>query len=190
MSFLLRLSPIFDLSDAQFYELARVNRDLCLEQTVEGSLIVMAPTGWDVGIRNRRLTQQLGFWTDENGVGEAFDSSTGFQLPNGATRSPDASWVRINRLVVLNVPPERFLPIAPDFVAEIRTEQDFLPTLRDRMMEYIDQGVRLGWLLNLPARQVEIYRLNESVEILNSPISLSGEAVLPGFTLDLTGILN
>jgi Uma2 family endonuclease len=79
MSFLLRLSPIFDLSDAQFYELARVNRDLCLEQTVEGSLIVMAPTGWDVGIRNRRLTQQLGFWTDENGVGEAFDSSTGFQ---------------------------------------------------------------------------------------------------------------
>jgi Uma2 family endonuclease len=191
MSFLsLQLAPFIELTDEQFYELARVNRDLRLEQTVEGSLIVMAPTGWGVGIRNRRLTQQLGFWADHNGTGESFDSSTGFQLPNGAKRSPDASWVRLNRLVMANVPQDEFLPLAPDFVAEIRAEEDALTTLRSRMLEYIDQGVRLGWLINVPARQVEIYRLNQSVEVLNSPISLSGEAVLSGFLLDLRGILS
>jgi Uma2 family endonuclease len=191
MSFLaLQLAPFIQLTDEQFYELARVNRDLRLEQTVEGSLIVMAPTGWGVGIRNRRLTQQLGFWADHNGTGESFDSSTGFQLPNGAKRSPDASWVRLNRLVMANVSQDEFLPLAPDFVAEIRAEEDALTTLRSRMLEYIDQGVRLGWLINVPARQVEIYRLNQSMEVLNSPISLSGEAVLSGFLLDLRGILS
>jgi Uma2 family endonuclease len=191
MSFLaLQLAPFIQLTDEQFYELARVNRDLRLEQTVEGSLIVMAPTGWGVGIRNRRLTQQLGFWADHNGTGESFDSSTGFQLPNGAKRSPDASWVRLNRLVMANVSQDEFLPLAPDFVAEIRAEEDTLTTLRSRMLEYIDQGVRLGWLINVPARQVEIYRLNQSMEVLNSPISLSGEAVLSGFLLDLRGILS
>lgn len=186
----LQLAPFIQLTDEQFYELARVNRDLQLEQTVEGALIVMAPTGWGIGIRNRRLTQQIGFWSDRNGTGEAFDSSTGFLLPNGAKRSPDASWVRLNRLVMANVPPDEFLPLAPDFVAEIRAEEDALTTLRSRMLEYIDQGVRLGWLINVPARQVEIYRLNQSVEVLNSPITLSGEAVLSGFLLDLRGILN
>jgi Uma2 family endonuclease len=191
MSFLsLQLAPFIRLTDEQFYELARVNRDLWLEQTMEGALIVMAPTGWGVGIRNRRLTQQLGFWADQNGTGESFDSSTGFQLPNGAKRSPDASWVRLNRLVMANVPQDEFLPLAPDFVAEIRAEEDALTTLRSRMLEYIDQGVRLGWLINVPARQVEIYRLNQSVEVLNSPITLSGEAVLSGFLLDLRGILS
>jgi Uma2 family endonuclease len=186
----LQLAPVIQLTDQQFYELARANRDLRLEQTGEGALIIMAPTGWGIGMRNRRLTQQLGFWTDHNGTGESFDSSTGFQLPNGAKRSPDAAWVMLNRLVMANVPPAEFLPLAPDFVAEIRAEEDKLATLRARMLEYIDQGVRLGWLINIPARQVEIYRLNQSVEVLNSPIALSGEAVLSGFHLDLRGILH
>jgi Uma2 family endonuclease len=186
----LQLAPVIQLTDQQFYELARANRDLRLEQTGEGALTIMAPTGWGIGMRNRKLTQQLGFWTDHNGTGESFDSSTGFQLPNGAKRSPDAAWVMLNRLVMANVPPAEFLPLAPDFVAEIRAEEDKLATLRARMLEYIDQGVRLGWLINIPARQVEIYRLNQSVEVLNSPIALSGEAVLSGFHLDLRGILH
>jgi len=187
---ILNLRPAIELTDEQFFQLCQNNRDLRLERTAEGELIIMPPTGWGTGNRNRRLTQRLGNWTDADGTGLAFDSSTGFTLPNGADRSPDASWVRRERLEALNPDPEKFLPMAPDFVVELRSATDSLKTLQRKMQEYIDCGVRLGWLIDPQNQQVEIYCLGQDVEVLECPTSLSGEDVLPGFVLDLTEILS
>jgi Uma2 family endonuclease len=187
---ILNLSPTIELTDEQFFQLCVNNRDLRLEQTAEGELIIMPPTGWKSGNRNSRLTQRLGNWTDADGTGLAFDSSTGYILPNGAKRSPDASWVSRERLEALNPDPTRFLPMAPDFAVELRSANDELRTLQQKMQEYIDNGVRLGWLLDPQNQRVEIYRPGQEVEVLQSPTSLSGEDVLPGFMLDLTQILN
>ncbi|MBD2385779.1 Uma2 family endonuclease [Cylindrospermum sp. FACHB-282] len=186
---ILNLHPSIELTDEQFLQLCQHNRDLRLERTAEGELIIMPPTGWETGNRNSRLTQRLGNWTDADGTGLAFDSSTGFKLPNGADRSPDASWVKRDRLVALNPDPAKFLPIAPDFVAELRSATDNLEKLQRKMQEYIDNGVRLGWLIDPQNQRVEIYRPQQEVEILQSPTSLSGEEVLPGFMLDLAQIL-
>jgi Uma2 family endonuclease len=185
----LNLSPNIELTDQQFFQLCQNNRELRLERTARGELIVMPPTGWETGNRNSRLTQRLGNWTDADGSGLAFDSSTGFTLPNGADRSPDAAWVRQDRLAALKPDPTKFLPIAPDFVVELRSETDNLEKLRQKMQEYINNGVRLGWLIDPKNQRVEIYRINKDVEILHAPTSLSGEDVLPGFSLDLTNIL-
>ena len=187
---ILNLSPTIELTDEQFFQLCVNNRDLRLEQTAEGELIIMPPTGWKSGNRNSRLTQRLGNWTDADGTGLAFDSSTGYILPNGAKRSPDASWVSRERLEALNPDPTQFLPMAPDFAVELRSANDELRTLQQKMQEYIDNGVRLGWLLDPQNQRVEIYRPGQDVEVLQSPASLSGEDVLPGFMLDLTQILN
>ena len=187
---ILNLSSAIELTDEQFFQLCVNNRDLRLEQTAEGELIIMPPTGWKSGNRNSRLTQRLGNWTDADGTGLAFDSSTGYILPNGAKRSPDASWVSRERLEALNPDPTRFLPMAPDFAVELRSANDELRTLQQKMQEYIDNGVRLGWLLDPQNQRVEIYRPGQDVEVLQSPTSLSGEDVLPGFMLDLTQILN
>ena len=187
---ILNLSSAIELTDEQFFQLCVNNRDLRLEQTAEGELIIMPPTGWKSGNRNSRLTQRLGNWTDADGTGLAFDSSTGYILPNGAKRSPDASCVSRERLEALNPDPTRFLPMAPDFAAELRSANDELRTLQQKMQEYIDNGVRLGWLLDPQNQRVEIYRPGQDVEVLQSPTSLSGEDVLPGFMLDLTQILN
>ena len=187
---ILNLSSAIELTDEQFFQLCVNNRDLRLEQTAEGELIIMPPTGWKSGNRNSRLTQRLGNWTDADGTGLAFDSSTGYILPNGAKRSPDASWVSRERLEALNPDPTRFLPMAPDFAVELRSANDELRTLQQKMQEYIDNGVRLGWLLDPQNQRVEIYRPGQDVEVLQSPASLSGEDVLPGFMLDLTQILN
>ena len=187
---ILNLSPTIELTDEQFFQLCVNNRDLRLEQTAEGELIIMPPTGWKSGNRNSRLTQRLGNWTDADGTGLAFDSSTGYILPNGAKRSPDASWVSRERLEALNPDPTQFLPMAPDFAVELRSANDELRTLQQKMQEYIDNGVRLGWLLDPQNQRVEIYRPGQDVEVLQSPTSLSGEDVLPGFMLDLTQILN
>jgi Uma2 family endonuclease len=178
-----------ELTDQQFLQLCQNNSELRLERTARGELIVMPPTGWETGNRNSRLTQRLGNWTDADGSGLAFDSSTGFTLPNGADRSPDAAWVRQDRLAALKPDPTKFLPIAPDFVVELRSETDNLEKLRQKMQEYINNGVRLGWLIDPKNQRVEIYRINKDVEILHSPTSLSGEDVLPGFSLDLEKIL-
>lgn len=186
---ILNLHPSIELTDEQFLQLCQQNRDLRLERTAEGELIIMPPTGWETGNRNSRLTQRLGNWTDADGTGLAFDSSTGFKLPNGADRSPDASWVKRERLVALNPDPAKFLPIAPDFVAELRSATDNLEKLQRKMQEYIDNGVRLGWLIDPQNQRVEIYRPQQEVEILLAPTSLSGEDVLPGFMLDLAQIL-
>lgn len=186
---ILNLSPTIELTDEQFFQVCQNNRDLRLERTAQGELIIMPPTGWKSGNQNSKLTQRLGNWTDADGTGLAFDSSTAFILPNGATRSPDASWVRRERLEALNPDPTRFLPLAPDFAVELRSASDNLKALQQKMQEYLENGVRLGWLIDPQNQQVEIYRLGRDVEILPSPTSLSGEDILPGFVLDLTQIL-
>jgi Uma2 family endonuclease len=175
------------VTQEQFAALAAVNRDLKLERTAQGKLIVNPPTGWETGERNRSLTGQLDRWYEENeDLGKAFDSSTGFILPNGATRSPDASWVSQKRWEVLT--PEQkgtFANICPDFVVELRSSSDRLESLQAKMREYIDNGALLGWLLDPVQRRVEIYRPGLAVEVLENPTQLSGEEVLPGFMLNL-----
>ena len=187
---ILNLNPVIDLTDEQFFQLCVNNRDLRLERTAEGEIIIMPPTGWESGNRNARLTQRVGNWADADGTGLAFDSSTGFILPNRASRSPDAAWVRRERIEALNPNPDRFLPLAPDFVVELRSASDSLATVQNKMREYIANGVCLGWLIDPQNQRVEIYRQGRDVEIVESPSSLSGEDVLPGLVLDLERILN
>jgi len=187
---ILNLRPAIELTDEQFFQLCQNNRDLRLERTAEGELIIMPPTGWKSGNQNSKLTARLELWADADGTGMTFDSSTGFKLPNGANRSPDAAWVKRERLAALNPDPTRFLPMAPDFAAELRSATDNLNTLQQKMQEYIENGVRLGWLIDPQNQRVEIYRQGREVEVLSAPTSLSGEDVLPGFVLDLNQILN
>jgi Uma2 family endonuclease len=148
----------------------------------------MPPTGWESGRRNSNVNADLVIWNRQTKIGSVFDSSTGFILPNGAIRSPDAAWVVSERLTALNLDPEGFLPLAPDFVIELRSGSDRLKPLQDKMQEYIDNGVRLGWLLNPKDRAVEVYRMGKGIEVLQSPTEVSGEDVLPGFVLSLEGI--
>jgi len=186
----LNLDPIVQLTDDAFYALCRANPEIKLERSESGELIIMPPTGGESGRQNRRLTQRLGIWTDEDGTGEAFDSSTMFQLPSGAYRSPDAAWVRLERWEALSIKQrEVFPPICPDFVVELRSSSDSLKVLQDKMQEYLNNGIRLGWLIDPKGQQVEIYRQGQEKEVLSSPASLSGEKVLPGFILELKGIL-
>lgn len=187
---ILNLHPAIELTDEQFFQLCQNNRDLRLERTAEGGLVIMPPTGWKSGNQNSRLTQRLGNWTDADGTGLAFDSSTGFKLPNGADRSPDAAWVKKERIKALNPNPARFLPMTPDFAVELRSALDSRGRVQQKMQEYIDCGVHLGWLIDPQNQRVEIYRLGQAVEVLESPLTLSGEDILPGFRLDLAGILN
>lgn len=189
------VAPVFELdpivialTDEQFEALCRNNRDLRFEQTATGELIIMPPTGWETGNRNSELTYQVQAWSRATKLGKAFDSSTGFILPNGAKRSPDAAWVRQERMDALQPNPDNFLPLAPDFAVELRSATHNLQTLRNKMQEYIEVGVRLGWLINPQDKQVEIYRPNQAVEVLQTPSQISGEDVLPGFALNLTYI--
>jgi Uma2 family endonuclease len=186
----LNLDVIATLTHEQFRKLCLTNRDIQLELTAQGELILMPPTGWESGKRNASLTARLSVWSEADGTGVAFDSSTGFKLPNGAVRSPDAAWVRQDRLDALNPDPESFLPLAPDFAIELRSASDSAQALRAKMKEYQENGVRLGWFLNVKGKEAEIYRLGQNVEVLKSPISLSGEDVLPGFVLELKGLLD
>jgi Uma2 family endonuclease len=175
------------VTQEQFEALSAANRDLRLERTAEGELIVNPPTGGESGARNRSITGQLDRWYEEHeNLGEAFDSSTGFRLPNGADRSPDASWVSRERWEALT-PQQRkgFVPLCPDFVIELRSESDSLPKLQAKMGEYINNGARLGWLIDPQNRRVEIYRAQGEVELLENPTELSAEEVLPGFVLNL-----
>ena len=177
-----------DLNDQQFYQLCQVNRDLRLERTAAGQLIIMPPTGWETGNRNFRLAQRLANWADADGTGIGFDSSTGFRLPNGAIRSPDVAWLRRDRLEAIDPSPSEFLPLCPDFVIELRSASDALAPLQTKMQEYLENGVQLGWLINPSEQQVEIYVPHRPVEVLQSPSWVSGEPVLPGFVLNLEQI--
>ena len=190
MSLTLELeSADIELSDEQFYRLCQANRDLRLERTAERTLIIMPPTGWETGNRNFRIAQQLGNWADVDATGIGFDSSTGFRLSNGAIRSPDAAWVKRDRLAALNPDPDKFLPLCPDFAIELRSSSDRLADIQAKMQEYLENGLQLGWLISLQAQQVEIYRPNQAVEILNAPPELSADPILPGFRLNLAQIL-
>jgi len=185
----LNLEPAIHLTDEQFYQLCQANRDVRFERTAEGELIVMPPTGGETGDRNSEMNFQLRAWNKQTRLGKVFDSSTGFKLPNGADRSPDAAWVRLEQWEALT-PEQRqkFPPLAPDFAIELRSATDELKPLQAKMQEYHDNGVRLGWLLDPQRQIVEIYRLGTDVEVLRSPTTLSGEDVLPGFVMDLSEI--
>ncbi|WP_017318674.1 Uma2 family endonuclease [Mastigocladopsis repens] len=180
---------IFKVSQEQFQQLATVNRDLRLERTATGELIVMPPTGSDTGKRNIDIEGQLWLWNRQTKLGVVFDSSTGFHLPNGADRSPDGSWVNLERWEALT-PKEQegFAPICPDFVVELRSPSDSIETLRAKMREYMENGASLGWLIDRKNRKVEIYRQGRDVEVLDNPTTLSGEDTLSGFVLDLTEV--
>ncbi len=183
------LNPIINLTDEQFYHLCQVNRDLRFERTATGELIIMAPTGGETGNCNAGITAQLWIWNEQNKLGKVFDSSTGFKLPSGVDSSPDAAWVKKERWDALTTEQkEIFLPLSPDFVVELLSPSDSLKVVQEKMKEYRDNGTLLGWLINRKSRQVEIYRPDREVEVLQNPVTLSGEAVLPGFVLNLQTI--
>ncbi len=188
-SLTLNLPPVLKLTDEQFEQLAAANSDLGLELTAKGELIIMPPTGGETGDRNFELDGQLWLWNRQNSLGKAFDSSTGFRLPSGATRSPDVAWIEIERWEALTpAQKKRFLPLCPDFAVELVSETDEVEDVRQKMQEYLQNGLRLGWLINPKLKQVEIYRPNREVELLKYPTTLSGEDILPGFVLDLEPI--
>lgn len=175
------------ISHDQFLDLALANRDLQLERNATGELIIMPPTGSYTGKINFDIAGQLWFWNRQTKLGEAFDSSTGFHLPNGSDRSPDAAWIKQEKWDTLSLEQkESFAPICPDFVLELRSQTDSLEKLQSKMREYIENGASLGWLIDQKNQRVEIYRPGKDVEILEHPTSLSGEDILPGFILDLT----
>ena len=174
------------LTPAQFEQLCSDNRDLRLELTFEGELIIMPPAGSKTGLRNARLTQRLATWAETDGTGVCFDSSTGFTLPNGSQYSPDSAWIRRARWDVLtNEEQERFAPICPDFLIELRSHSDSLSRLQHKMQEYIENGALLGWLIDPLNRRVYTYRPAHDVEVLADPETVSGDPLLPGFTLQL-----
>lgn len=180
------LKPALDLTDEQFFQLCQANRDLKFERTATGELIIMPTTGGETGNRNAGITAQLWIWNEQNKQGIVFDSSTCFKLPNGADRSPDASWIKLARWDSLTEEQkEKFPPICPDFVVELLSPSDSLKVAQEKMREYIDNGVRLGLLINRKSRQVEIYRQGKEVEVFYSPATVSGEDVLNGFVLSL-----
>jgi Uma2 family endonuclease len=185
LSSLIAVTP---MSDQQFYDFCRTNPDLRIERNAAGEIIVMPPVFADSGNRNGRVFGQLFIWSEANGTGEAFDSSSGFTLPNGAVRSPDAAWILCDRWQALS--PEQqasFAPIAPDFVLELRSSSDTLASLQAKMEEYVANGVRLGLLIDRQNRQVYLYR-PEQTQILDQPETVNCDPELPGFTLKMAKI--
>ncbi|MBD2148620.1 Uma2 family endonuclease [Pseudanabaena sp. FACHB-1277] len=180
------LEPIIELTDEKLFQLCQQNRDLRFERGAQGDITIMAPEGSDTGMRNLGLGSSLWNWNQRKNLGVAFGSSAGFILPNGAMRSPDVSWIKKERWEALTPEQQsKFAPICPDFVIELMSPSDSLSLTQAKMQEYQDNGARLGWLINRRDRQVEIYRIGQPVEILQSPDFLSGEEVLPEFVLDL-----
>lgn len=188
-AFTITIDPVGVLTDEAFYQLCLANPDLKFERSAKGELIVMSPTGGESGRRNAEIAIDLGLWNRETQLGYTFDSSTCFKLPNGAERSPDAAWIQRDRWDALSAEDQRkFPPLTPDFVIELRSATDNLSMLQSKMQEYQDNGVRLGWLINPQDQTVEIYRPGRSVEIKEGITSISGEDILPGFSLDLSRI--
>jgi Uma2 family endonuclease len=187
----LRLAPVIDMSDEQFFDLCQLNRDLRLEHTSQGDLVIMPPTGGETGRTNFKLTQVFGNWVDADGTGVGFDSSTGFALPNGAKRSPDLAWVKRDRWEALT-PEQRkgFAPLCPDFVMELRSPSDALEYVQTKMQEYLDNDAKLGWLIDPIEKKVYTYRPQAAVECLDNPQTISGDPVLPGFVLELGRVWN
>jgi Uma2 family endonuclease len=174
------------LSDEQFYQLCQDNENWQLERTVKGELVITPPVGGISGNRESDLNANLVIWNRQTQLGKVFSSSTIFRLPKGGDRSPDVAWVAKERWELLTLEEqEKFPPLCPDFVMELRSRTDSLTQLQAKMQEYLNSGLRLGWLINPQEQQVEIYRPNQAVEIVKLPTSLSGENVLPEFILNL-----
>lgn len=186
----LQMPPELQMTDEQFFEFCQMNRDLQIERNKFGELLIMPPTGSDSGNREARIIQQLMNWADEDSTGIAFSSSAGFTLSTGAKRSPDASWIKLERWNSLTEEQkQKFAPICPDFVVELRSPSDNLKPLQEKMEEYMrEPGIQLGWLIDRKNRRVYIYRPNQAVEILDNPETISGDPVLPGFILNLSKV--
>ena len=184
--FVIHFGPMLkNVSDDDFFEFCGLNRDWRIERTSNGEVILMAPTGGQSGRRNFNLTASFGGWVKADGTGMGFDSSTGFILPNGATRSPDVAWVKLSRWNALTEKEQKkFPPLCPDFVVELRSETDSLPDLLAKMKEYMDNGAELGWLLDPFEKKVYIYRPGAEVECLDNPATVSGDPLLAGFVLN------
>jgi Uma2 family endonuclease len=176
-------------TNEEYFNFCQQHKDLRIETNKDGDLIIMPPTGAETGDRNAELTTQLRNWAKKDKKGKTFDSSTEFELPSGAKKSPDASWILKDRYFALTQEErESFPPICPDFVAELRSRTDRLKPLQEKMAEYIENGVRLGWLIDPYQKKVHIYRQNGEIEILENPKTVSGEDVLEEFELDLEEI--
>jgi Uma2 family endonuclease len=187
----LRLAPVIDMTDQQFFELCQLNRDLRIERTSQGDLVIMPPTGGETGRTNFELTVLFGHWVHVDDTGVGFDSSTGFALANGAKRSPDLAWVKRERWETLTPEQRRqFPPLCPDFVLELRSPSDALEQVQAKMQEYLDNGAQLGWLIDPIEKKVYIYRPQTSMACLDNPQTISGDPVLPGFVLELGRIWN
>ncbi len=185
----LRTRPALEMDDEQLFEFCRINREWRIERTAEGELEIMPPTGGETSNRNIKLAARLQLWAERDGTDVAFESNGGFILPNGAMRSPDASWVRRERLANLTAEQkQRFLPVCPDFVIELRSPSDPLATVEAKMREYIGNGARLGWLIDPEERKVHIYGPDEPARVLENLAEVSGDPVLEGFVLDLKPI--
>jgi Uma2 family endonuclease len=187
----LRLAPVIEVSDQQFFELCQLNRDLRIECTSQGDLVIMPPTGGETGRMNFELTGLFSGWVHADGTGVGFDSSTGFTLPNGAKRSPDLAWVKRERWEALTAEQRRqFPPLCPDFVLELRSPSDALAYVQAKMQEYLDNGAQLGWLIDPIEKKVYTYRPQAAVECLDNPQTISGDPVLPGFVFELGKVWN
>lgn len=188
----LNLSSLVDkIVERDLELLSRDNPDARLETNSEGQLIFMSPTGSETGDRNLELAFQIKLWNKHNKPGKVFDSSTGFKLSNGAVRSPDVSWVSLAQWNGLTKQQRRkFAPIDPDFVLELMSPTDDLDELQNKMREYMNCGVKLGWLINPDDKQVEIYRQGQKKEVIENPSTLSGEDIMPGLIVGLSEILD
>src|SRR6478672_4025577 len=185
----LQMRPAFEMTDEQFFEFCQLNRDYRIERSANGELIIMSPAGSETGNRNFNLIVQLGIWAEQDGTGMGFDSSTGFKIPNGADRSPDAAWMKREKWNAIPLEQQRkFAPVCPDFVVEIRSASDNLQPLKDKMQEYIDNCAALGLLIDRKNRKVYIYSSQQEVQCLDNPESVSGDPVLPGFILRMANI--
>ena len=186
----LRMPPDLQMTDEQFFEFCQVNQDLRIERNQFGEISIMPPTGSETGNRNFNIALQLGIWANQDGTGICFDSSTGFKLSTGADRSPDASWMKLERWNALtSEQQQRFAPICPDFVVELRSSSDNLQPLKDKMEEYMrEPEIQLGWLIDRKHRKVYIYRPGIPEKCLDNPATVTGEQVLPGFVLNMSKI--
>lgn len=181
---------VLNWSEDEFFDFCQVNRELRIERSAKGEIIVMSPAGGYSSYQGLEVARQLGAWAVEDKTGVAFDSSGGFILPNGGMRAPDAAWVQLARLQKLSRrEKEKFIPLCPDFVIEVASPSDTISELREKMEEYREAGLRLGWLILPVPKQVEIYT-PETVQVLASPETLTGDPVLPGFKLELASIWN
>ncbi len=185
-----RIPPSMQMTDDDFFEFCQVNRDLRIERNKFGELVIMPPTGSETGNREGNIFGQLWVWSEQDGTGITFSPSAGFKLSTGAERSPDASWIRLERWNTLSAEQkQRFAPICPDFVVELRSHSDNLKPLQEKMLEYMQEpGFQLGWLIDRKNCQVYIYRPGEEVECLDNPATVSGDRVLPGFVLNMSKI--